>query len=381
MLVSEKRQRSAHPRGSTAAYRLLDQHFLIRTDCAELLDLFQVMLAAFRVDETSGSETIYELWLSAGQAGRALLSGDGHQFEFNGSAPIITCVYSYVVNSILQKVTSHFLFHGASLAWGDAGLVLPAHAQHGKTTLVIELLKRGFRFLSDDLVAVNRDSGLLVPFPRSIGVRPGILHLHPELAGFHYFSLPLIMGGEKRVLDVRCIWPGQLAEACRPTHLILLSAAAHPQASEDVLTVVLSRVDDELLGELRALTGVNSVSQIASRPFPTLRIVRSQLVEPHIEEACRRRGVFIFELTKGHPATPCFQGQPRLQPLRKTEAARELLRHSRVGPASRLVREGYRGDLTRLFLDLLMLTERLDCYRLQVGRLSPMADLVCDLVR
>jgi hypothetical protein len=62
------------------------------------------------------------------------------------------------------------------------------------------------------------------------------------------------------------------------------------------------------------------------------------------------------------------------------DAAIELVRHFRAGAGSALLEQEHGGSSSRLLLEVADRVKGLRCYRLQVGRLDAMADLICDLV-
>ena len=104
---------------------------------------------------------------------------DGEHWPIRDPAILEGYTYEVVLNAILASVRSHFLVHAGVVARDDRGIVLAADSAHGKTTLVLELVRRGFKFLSDEMAALGRADGRVHPFPRSLRIRPGTL----ELAG------------------------------------------------------------------------------------------------------------------------------------------------------------------------------------------------------
>jgi hypothetical protein len=89
--------------------------------------------------------------------------------------------------------------HGAGLATNEGSMVLAGVSGAGKSTLSAYLVTRGWRFGTDDSLALGFREGeaLALPFPGAINIKPGslatLLPFHPQLA-----ALPLIGEGEKR---------------------------------------------------------------------------------------------------------------------------------------------------------------------------------------
>lgn len=89
--------------------------------------------------------------------------------------------------------------HGAALATPAGAVVMAGVSGAGKSTLSAYLVTRGWRFGTDDSLALGFRDGeaVVLPCPGAINVKPGstptLLPFHPQLA-----ALPLIGVGEKR---------------------------------------------------------------------------------------------------------------------------------------------------------------------------------------
>jgi len=72
-----------------------------------------------------------------------------------------------------QAGRDHLLFHAAGLQDGDAGVLVPGASGAGKSTLAAGLVRAGFAYLSDELMALELDRGRLLPYAKPIAVKPG----------------------------------------------------------------------------------------------------------------------------------------------------------------------------------------------------------------
>jgi hypothetical protein len=66
----------------------------------------------------------------------------------------------------------HLLFHAAGLQDGDAGVLVPGASGAGKSTLAAGLVRAGFAYLSDELIALELDGGRLLPYAKPIVLKP-----------------------------------------------------------------------------------------------------------------------------------------------------------------------------------------------------------------
>lgn len=80
----------------------------------------------------------------------------------------------------------YLLLHAGALARDGRGLILPAASGSGKTTLTAALLRAGFQYLGDEVAALQLATWRLVPFAKSLCVKPGsrraLAPLYPQLA-------------------------------------------------------------------------------------------------------------------------------------------------------------------------------------------------------
>jgi hypothetical protein len=70
---------------------------------------------------------------------------------------------------------------GAVVSPAGKGILFPAAAGSGKTTLVTALVRAGFGFLSDEVGVIEPGTARLHPFPRALNLKEGTLALFPDL--------------------------------------------------------------------------------------------------------------------------------------------------------------------------------------------------------
>jgi len=386
------------------SYRFFDTVVAIRSDSRKFLELFAGMYQRFRVDGRNQAQATYYVIAEDG-----VLVVDDEILIFDDRESLVDRAYECILDSVVARIRSHILVHAGVISWNGQAVVLPAYSGHGKTTLILELVRRGFKFLSDEIAAFDRQRRQVAPFPRNLRVRPGTLALcghtdlpsrspsspdsssrslrgsGPEGPGRHF--APATSWRDKLILDIERIQPGSLGGPCPGGYVIVLSNPADSRKGLDepdrTLHIVLERGTGGLVQEIQGIAGVKDVSSVPDVPLPVFRlcIERGALVTPRIEEICRGQGVRILNVIKGGEHSPDFQASPRLEPLSSAEATMELIRRFRGGPNSALLQQEHQGSAAQLFLEVADMVSEMECYRLLVGRLNEMADLVCDLVR
>ena len=116
-----------------------------------------------------------------------LISGPGGPPRLvPGRYAVSTCEWLLNVAAAEALGERFVLLHAGSVALRGRGMILPADAGSGKTTLVAGLMAAGFRYLSDDVAVIGGSRGALFPFVKSLFVKAGsrevLAPLFPELA-------------------------------------------------------------------------------------------------------------------------------------------------------------------------------------------------------
>jgi hypothetical protein len=141
------------------------------------------------------------------------------------------------------------LHAGAVVREGRATVVAGTSGQ-GKTTLVLGLVARGLGLLSDELALIEPSTSRILPYRRSVHVRPGTPELVPELTFLHDRPRHAIGGGVEWALppaDVARVLPGGLAEPAPLSHVILLDGRPDPRRAPSLTPVTAGLAAMELL--------------------------------------------------------------------------------------------------------------------------------------
>jgi len=351
--------------------RFFDQVVALRSDAPNIVHLFARMYRHFVVPpEPRLAATAWPVSVTT-RGEPTLRLGD--QARRLGAAGLLDgFVYETALYAILARVRSHYLAHAGAVARGGQGLVLAGEAGHGKTTLVLELARRGWDFLSDELAALDRADGRLHPFPRALRLRPDTL----ARVGLALPPNAELWQG-KYLVDVDDLLPERRGGAAALGAVIFLDSGA-PEAGPQPLTVRVDRADAALLDAIRALPGVTGldVSGPAAYPLLSVQTADRMPVLAAIEHLCREQAILILDVVKRAEQAANFSGTPQLTPLTPSEAAARLLGHFQGGHHAALLHEDYGGQATRLFLAVARLSAPAKCYRLRVGPLAATADLV-----
>lgn len=157
-------------------------------------------------------------------------------------------------------------FRGASLAHGsvvsldESGLMFAGSGHIGKTALSLEMVKRGYSYLGDDLVMIN-DSGEALPYPEPIRIQEQHLTIFPGLSR----RLMSEMGPVQRFLFSRLVKtsPGEVLNLMPRLAISDVIEGARTGGTCRLDTVVVIRkgvTDDPILKEINTETASKALA-------------------------------------------------------------------------------------------------------------------------
>lgn len=200
-------------------YQVLSSRFRIRSEVPGVDTLVGRFLAPFRAPESSGSSPCYEV-VSPGDQMRFGVVRDGRCVHRSDSLTSVADFLLWEANTEpIGRVREYLVVHAGAVSWRDRGLVLPAPADHGKTTLTAGLTSAGFSYLSDEAALIDPATGHLRPYPRALWFEPPTLDLFPEVC----LSLPAECRVDGRVhyqVSPDDLRPGAVGGTCRIRYVI-----------------------------------------------------------------------------------------------------------------------------------------------------------------
>jgi len=119
---------------------------------------------------------------AAPDAGAISLYRDGFAVLRHVSPGLAIAHLAWEVNQgALNSTTGRLLLHAAAAEHNGDVVLFPGPQGSGKSTLVAALVQAGFRYVSDEIAAIDPDAGVVDPYPKPISLRPGSWRLLPEL--------------------------------------------------------------------------------------------------------------------------------------------------------------------------------------------------------
>lgn len=224
---------SAQPTDFRASYAVLGVPFIVQTSSPTALARVDETYVAFRQADIQYPALRVQLTREANAWSISDTHGDYQQWPDEQSATI--ALLDRIVHGVLAGLYERGMYaiHAGACVYHDKALLLAGRSGQGKTTLVLGLLQRGFRLLSDEFAVAEPGTQRLLPYRRSIHIRPGTPELIPALQFVTERPQVHLGGGIEWTLtptDLEVVFPGCLAAAAPLRAVLLLDGAPEPQA-------------------------------------------------------------------------------------------------------------------------------------------------------
>ncbi|RPH87714.1 MAG: hypothetical protein EHM75_04725 [Desulfobacteraceae bacterium] len=209
-------------------YLFFNQPIELLTDSETVFQEFDTIDRRFRLEGALASESVLRplfLLQDFPKEGFFLyLSGRSFQIP---ERPDRMDLYQFLFNYLLDQTRDFFIIHGAALADREKGLILAAASGLGKSTLTLELLRRGKKFLSDELACLDREGGELRAFPRALSISRPVLEGFLEAGGKSLSSLERIIEDRAKIMiDVEALFPNPHLTRCRLQTIVFIEPPA-----------------------------------------------------------------------------------------------------------------------------------------------------------
>lgn len=107
--------------------------------------------------------------------GTFYLKGTSEESDDHGTQAEMLCRLKYeIVTTLVRSHPDLLWFHAGAVADHDRVILFPGEGGQGKSTLVTSLCARGWKYLSEDVIAFDLRSGTVLPFPQTPRVRENI---------------------------------------------------------------------------------------------------------------------------------------------------------------------------------------------------------------
>jgi hypothetical protein len=349
------------------------------SDTAEVIDVFSAMYRHFIVltPPAHGIHCYVLLQPPAGDQPLAIIDGTAHAL-FAGEL-FISHAHMLIFQHILERIDSHMLIHAGVVAKDGRGIVIAGHSAYGKTTLILELVRRGYQFFSDEFCPVSLHDFSIMSFPRCLGLRESSPFLN-DANRDSFLLLKNIGRGKKHIVDCNALFPDCIGSRCTALCLVFLRGAlgAQPAEHRNFYDIALYNNNQKIVDEIiQCDTGIMHVDTYAEKNYTVFRfsVPAGGHFTKKLNDLYARYKTEIFYRERIADAIPDFSSPPHIVPVAKSQASLEVLKNIRNLSEQSLLSKKL-PSRSALLLKIADFLSAVDCYDMQVGQLRKSADVL-----
>jgi len=359
------------------SFMFADAGFRIFSDNKRYIDNFKKIYEAFVVQDLD--ETTFTCYIlnSCNLCTGPCVIIDSILYELPGGDRFIGSAEVLLLQKVLDRIKSCFLIHAGVVEKNGNGYIIYAPSGFGKTTLVLQLVSKGYKFLSDEYCPIRYQKLMIEPFARRISIKQGS---------------PFINAVVQRASDalwyedtyhVHCddLFPGASGAACRAKYFIMLTNNQSLCGNDDSAQRVVIELFDDTQGIIERLCQTEGIRVLKRHQ---LGYCTKYLLEvPHNRKAIYalhstmkyyEQCIYAVASLREHKTD--FSNKPQLSAMHKSEAMFEILSNLLNRSPSSAFLAAHGGKHQHLLMKLGAFLKDVECYRLTTGNLDDMARLI-----
>lgn len=189
-------------RTCSAIVRTLSFTLKVNSSSLAFLREFQQLTPGFPSGNKESKASVeYEVLIQNGKNPRHLLGKQGNiVFETPDWLELLLTLQEHFLHDFIKFTRDqYYLLHSAILVKRGKAVLLPGVSKSGKSTMTIALLKEGFKYISDEIAAIDLNTLGASGFPRAIVMRDKTLSLFPHLGPeINHLRYKLVVSGKVR---------------------------------------------------------------------------------------------------------------------------------------------------------------------------------------
>jgi hypothetical protein len=289
-----------------------------------------------------------------------------------------------IFQQVLDSIDNHMLIHAGVVARDGRGIIISGPSTYGKSTLMLELVSRGYKFYSDEFCPVNLTDYTISAFPRSIGLRESNPFLN-RLDKHTCLLMKNIGRGKKYLVDCEDLFPDSRGSCCKAQYLILLHNKQSMNCVQNNSTIDLALYHDDqaIVDEICQNTGIEHLGTFIESDYVVYRfsINLQNGMTKKFRDICSRYSNNIFYQERVTQEEADFTAEPCLRPIARSSASLELLKNLRNRSSCSRLLDKFNHKTSRLLFTISDFLNGVECYEMTTGPLLRMADMLDELYK
>ena len=364
----------------TCSFIFFGRYIRLYADSSEIIERFAKVYVRF-IDTNPGvSDISFCIVRSSAHSRAPSLIVEHLLYELPDTDRYIEYAELIVFRHLLEQLDDYIVLHAGVVSREGRAIVVYGQSGFGKTTLTLELLRRGYGFMSDEFCPIRLSDFLIEPFERLIGLK--------RSSPFYSLADPqqrfFLASEGKDFIDCADIFPFRPAEPCRAAIFIEINGSKDSYICPPggvALDICLSSNSTTVPDALRRLLGVTISEPLMKGSNAAYRVTASDSTvfmssfnQIWMENSHDIFSVFPYkgEITT-YDCTPVLRSIPAFEAL--TSLVSNIVNRS---PTGRLL-ASHGGKMSSLVMLLGNMLNDAAFYSLQPGQLAKMADLIDNL--
>jgi hypothetical protein len=354
----------------------------LAADTAEAVEVFSAMYRNFAALPQQAPHIMCYIQRTAEACDKPIALINDRAYQLFEDELFMSHAHMIIFQQVLDSIDDHMLIHAGVAAREGRGVIISGPSTYGKSTLMLELVSRGYQFLSDEFCPIKLDTFTVSAFPRSIGLRESSPFIN-RVDKINCFLLKNIGRGEKYLVNCDDLFPDSRGSCCKAEYLILLRNGKSISSSLESSTIDLAMYHDNqaVVDEICGHHGIVLVGNYIESDYVVYRfsIPLQNGLTKTFSDICARYANQIFYQERVTQEEADFTAVPQLRRIARSAASLELLKNLRNRSSCSRLLDAYNGKSSRLLFAIGEFLNRVDCYEMTTGPLIKMADLIEEL--
>jgi len=363
----------------TCTFRFWGRYVRLHADDQDIVHTLTFVYKHFVVPPTERSDTDIECCILrsyAGYQGPALFVGEFF-YPLPDTEHFLEHAELIVFRHLFDLLDDYLVLHAGVVARQGRAVVFYGQSGFGKTTLTLELVRRGYGFMSDEFCPVRLSDFMVEPFERLVSIRSS----SPLCRSIDSKRASLTRFRGKDFFDCSAADPAHAAQSCPVGACIeicgTVDAIVCPPGGV-VLDIYMCTEESSFTEALRRLPGVTLSGPVMKGRYPVFRVTAADrtVFVSQFNGIWKQYNHAIFGVFPYKGEVSTFDCTPVLQQVNMFDAVTSVQANIvNRSPAGRLLSSlgGINAPLTMLLGRLLSNTP---CYRLHPGHLDMMSDMI-----
>ncbi len=306
-----------------------------------------------------------------------LLLVEGQMYDLPETACYVEHAELLLFRYLFEQLDDYIVLHAGVVTRQGRAIIIYGQSGFGKTTLTLELLRRGYGFMSDEFCPVRLSDCMVEPFERLVGLRKSSpFYSRLDLQR----SLSLESQG-KVYLDAADMFPYQTAQPCPPGIFIEIVGELDSNVCPPggiALDIYMCRDSSSVPDALSCLPGVTISGPIMKGSYPVYRVRASERTGfvTRFNRIWQENSNDIFSVIPYRGEIDSYESLPKLCSVPAFEALTSLASNIvNRAPNGRLL-AAHGGKVSSLVMVLGSALHNTSFYSLQPGQLDKMADII-----